>query len=244
MNGDGVFDEQTDFSFLGLEEQAPASKKQSKQRKDRSVQVGDICIDIRLTFRHSEEAKAKISAGNSGRKHSEETKAKLRKAKKAGAKPKQPAQRMSQDGKRWIGVVTPAGFFASTKEAAKHYQVGPKTIRVRTRRFPTEFYYVITEVSAEERERRRAKKSASAKGHTMSEENKAKLSARRKGVPMTAAALEKMRATKAAKARPFMTPLGPVLTKREAAKIFGVDNNTIRVWELNYPQHFYYITKD
>ena len=244
MNGDGVFDEQTDFSFLNITEQKNSVASKAKQRKDRSVQVGDICIDIRLTFQHSDEAKAKISAAHSGRKHSEETKAKLRKTKKAGAKPKQPAQRMSQDGKRWIGVVTPAGFFASTKKAAEHYQVHPKTIRVRTRRFPTEFYYVITEVSAEERERRRAKKSASAKGHTMSEENKAKLSARRKGVPITEAAKEKMRATKAAKARPFMTPLGPVLTKREAAKIFGVDNNTIRVWELNYPQHFYYITKD
>ena len=129
MNGDGVFDEQTDFSFLGLEESAPASKKQSNQRKDRSVQVGDICIDIRLTFHHSEKAKAKISAC-------------------------------------------------------------------------------------------------------------------RKGVPTTEATKAKISATKAAKAQPFMTPLGPVLTKREASKIFGVDYTTIRYWELKYPQHFYYITKD
>ena len=129
MNGDGVFDEQTDFSFLGLEESAPASKKQSNQRNDRSVQVGDICIDIRLTFQHSEEAKAKISAY-------------------------------------------------------------------------------------------------------------------RKGVPLSEATKAKISAIKAAKAQPFMTPLGPVLTKREASKIFGVDYTTIRYWELKYPQHFYYITKD
>jgi len=124
MNGDGVFDEQTDFSFLNITEQ-----KNSKDRKDRSVQLGDTRIDIRLTFQHSEKAKAKISAY-------------------------------------------------------------------------------------------------------------------RKSVSITEATKEKIRATKAAKAQPFMTPIGPVLTKREASKIFDVDYTTIRSWELNYPQYFYYITKD
>ena len=246
MNTFDEFDEQTDFSFLALEESAPAPAPARTPvavpvKKSRSVQVGNVCIDVRLQTQHSEEAKAKISAGNSGRKVSEETKAKLRTLKLEQAKPTSKRVALPGSGRQYkTSVMTPAGLFATKAEAAKHYQLHPRTILIRTRKFPTEFYYVETEISDENK----AKMSARAKGHTMSAENKAKMSERRKGVSLTKASIEKMKATKSAKAQPFMTPLGPVLSKLEASKIFGVDKTTIRNWELKYPEYFYYITKD
>ena len=63
---DGVFDEQTDFSFLGIEESAPESTVIHRQRKDRSFRIGINLIDVRMSFPGrilSTEHKAKISAG-------------------------------------------------------------------------------------------------------------------------------------------------------------------------------------
>ena len=66
---DGVFDEQTDFSLLGLEvfeESAPKSTVIPGQRKDRSFLTGINLIDVRMSFPGrilSSEHKAKISAG-------------------------------------------------------------------------------------------------------------------------------------------------------------------------------------
>jgi hypothetical protein len=66
---DFEFDEQTDFSFLGLEvieELAPKSTVIRSQRKARSFQIGINLIDVRMSFPGrilSSEHKAKISAG-------------------------------------------------------------------------------------------------------------------------------------------------------------------------------------
>ena len=87
----------------------------------------------------------------------------------------------------------------------------------------------------------RAKISAWHKGKRKSAETRAKMSASRKGTTMPRDAVEKMAETKR---KPMMTPLGPVLSKREAEKVFGVDKGTVRNWMIKYPEHFYYITKD
>ena len=60
------FDEQTDFSFLNITEQKSSVASKAKQRKDRSVRIGNNLIDVRMSFPGrilSTEHKAKISAG-------------------------------------------------------------------------------------------------------------------------------------------------------------------------------------
>ena len=63
---DFEFDEQTDFSFLGLEESALESTVIPGQRKDRSFLTGINLMDVRMSFPGrilSSAHKAKISAG-------------------------------------------------------------------------------------------------------------------------------------------------------------------------------------
>jgi|694.fasta_scaffold152334_3 hypothetical protein len=140
MNGDGVFDEQTDFSFLNVSEQK--SSKDRKDRKDRSVQLGDVRIDIQLTYIRTDEQKAKIGAsrkGKPGHPHTAESKAKISAGNKGKKQPREAveAMRIRLTGKKQSEqtvqkrikkvlrpLMTPNGVFPSRKAAAEYYKCG------------------------------------------------------------------------------------------------------------------------
>ena len=140
MNSAGVFDEQTDFSFLDVTEQK--SSVASKNRKDRSVQLGDVRIDIELTYIRTDEWKAKQSKrmkGRPGHKHTAESKAKISAAHKGKKQPREAveAMRIRLTGKKQSEqtvqkrikkvmrpLMTPNGVFPSRIEAAEYYKCG------------------------------------------------------------------------------------------------------------------------
>jgi len=136
-----TFDEQTDFSFLGVSATAAEVSKKYKSRKALAINGNDISVkaitpDIgkwNVGRKHSVEHRAKLTAVNTGRKlsgvalgnvlsgikkrnskHSEATKAKIGAANRGRTldnwKPRNP-------------VMTPAGEFRSSTEAAKVYGI-------------------------------------------------------------------------------------------------------------------------
>lgn len=135
MNTFDEFDEQTDFSFLSLEQSAPVAVT---PKKSRSVQSNNTIIGVTLSNRgrpayfvgsHTTETKAKISQAKKGHTVSESTKTKI--ANTLRGRP----------SKKAMSVMTPNGKFRSLTEAAEFYGTDDGFIR-RALNWDIGFYYI------------------------------------------------------------------------------------------------------
>jgi len=161
----GTFDEQTDFSFLSLQEPAPVAVT---PKKSRSVQIGQSTVTIRWT--HSDEFKAKMSKTHKGKSKSEEQKAKasaslklqkatpeakaaMSKARKGKKMPESAKAKLSalalgrklseeQKARYRKPMMTPAGVLSSRNEALAFFGINPDTMARWLRQHPQHFYYI------------------------------------------------------------------------------------------------------
>ena len=137
MNTFDEFDEQTDFSFLSLEESAPVAVT---PKKSRSVQIGKTNIGIKLTFTFSDKHRANMSKAQTGKKDSPETVAKRAASMRVHWREKI-ANGYDAPHKQ-KSVMTPAGVFSSRREAAKFFNVSGPAIGFWMTECPQQFYYI------------------------------------------------------------------------------------------------------
>jgi hypothetical protein len=157
MNTFDEFDEQTDFSFMSLEEPAPVAVTANTPKKSRSVQTGNITVGFVTSY--STEARAKISAAKTGSKLSDahkakisatktgsklsiETKAKISKAFTGRKHPHSAKSKASISLSLSKQIMTPAGIFGSRKEATEFYKVKPWKFGDWMLKHPQQFYYI------------------------------------------------------------------------------------------------------
>ena len=143
-----TFDEQTDFSFLGISVDEPVKQARSKQPSH--VDIGGHTISIGLTHNRtlSAEARAKLSAAKTGRTigpMSAETRAKIGAANRGKIRDL-PVVRPPDIGLRIsLGkaqpIATPLGHFRRAREAAQAHDIDVVTIYRRILKYPNQYYY-------------------------------------------------------------------------------------------------------
>lgn len=154
MNTFDEFDEQTDFSFLALEESAPVSVS---PKKSRSVQTDKISIGLSLVCAFSDETRAKISAARTGTVRSADTKSKMSVSLSGKVRSAETKANLSEARKLWWAtkarnltfnrpnqqsISTPEGIFSSRTLASKHYGVSNTTVSRWVKSNPQHFYYI------------------------------------------------------------------------------------------------------
>jgi hypothetical protein len=144
MNTFDEFDEQTDFSFITLEESDPVAVT---PKKSRSVQTDKINIGLIKDYsnrkRPSAEAKAKNSAWHKGKRKSAETRAKMSASRKGTTMPRDAVEKMrlTKLAKR-KPMMTPLGPVLTKLEVSKIFCVDKTTIRNWMIKYPQHFYYI------------------------------------------------------------------------------------------------------
>ena len=148
MNTFDEFDEQTDFSFITLEESAPAAVSPKKSRSVQiNVQISNITIGLIKDYsnrkRPSAEAKAKNSAWHKGKRKSAETRAKMSASRKGTTMPRDAVEKMrlTKLAKR-KPMMTPLGPVLTKLEVSKFFCVDKTTIRNWMIKYPQHFYYI------------------------------------------------------------------------------------------------------
>jgi len=154
MNTFDEFDEQTDFSFLSLEESAPVAVT---PKKSRSVQTDKITIGVSLVGAFSDETRAKIRAARTGTVRSAETKSKMSASLSGRVFTEEGKANLSEARKAWWAtkgrnitfsrpaqqsISTPAGIFSSRTAASKHYGVSNTMVSRWVKSNPQQFYYI------------------------------------------------------------------------------------------------------
>lgn len=119
----------TDILVEEVVEKQP-TKTKSKQYTD----------EIKLTWRHVAETRAKMSAGHKGKKHSAETLAKIG----AGNKGKtiSAEQRAKISAARSRPMMTPNGIYPSLKAVATAAGVNTTTVHTWKKKWPEHYYHI------------------------------------------------------------------------------------------------------
>ena len=146
------FDEQTDFSFLGISvEDTDITPTKSKQPNGTGITtVGNDVVKITLlrNYKPTADTRAKISANHRGGPKlghvvSVETREKQRQ-KALQRAPRSKESRETQAQKQWKPVMTYYGAYPSLKAVAEAASVSGTTVRKWMKKYPQHYYYIET----------------------------------------------------------------------------------------------------